>query len=160
MSRSPVLTTRRTALAIAASAPFVLGSCDLDPRTSRNAPSPPEPAPDQDADVVASARSAILEVTAFLVAASQQHRGLRDEVASLLTMHEAHLAVLDDGSDPEEGDYPAFPPSGLPAARVQVRTRENTLYGTLVDAAQRADSGDLARALASMSAAVAQRVQL
>lgn len=159
MFGSRVLTTRRTALAIVASTPFVLTSCDLDPRSSDALPSP-APVADVDAAVVASARAAIVEMSAFLAATSRQHRPLRSQVTALRAMHAAHLEVLDDGSDVEPGSQQTLPPSGLPEARVQIRSREAALAVSLVEAARRAESGDLARALASMSAAVGQRVQV
>ncbi len=159
MFGSRVLTTRRTALAIAASTPFLLSACDLDAARDQTLPTPTA---EVDADLVASARRAIDDVITFLTAVSLQHRPLRAEVASLLAMHAAHLEALDDGSESEaeSSSQPVLPSSGLPQARAQIRTREATLAETLADAARRADSGDLGRALASMAAAGAQRVQV
>ena len=96
---------------------------------------------------------------ALLEAVSARHRRLRAEIRPLLELHTAHLEVLDDGSEdePVEAALPADTPL---MARTQVSGAESSLALTLADAARQASSGDLARALASMSAAVTQRVIL
>ncbi|EON23271.1 MULTISPECIES: hypothetical protein [Nocardioides] len=149
-------TSRRTALALALSAPLALASCELDPPSAEPSDAPTTEAP-PDAEVVTSARTEILLTVALLEAVRAQHRPLRAETGSLLRMHAAHLAVLDDGTEPEavEAESPAPTPE---LARDQVTAVESALSATLADAAGKAASGDLARALASMSAAVIQRV--
>jgi hypothetical protein len=154
--RAPL--SRRTALALALSTPLVLTGCDLDPPSA--APSePPTSAPLPDTEVVASARKAILLTVALLEVVSARHRPLRADIRSLLDLHTAHLEVLDDGSEDQDQGLEAALPADTPAmARTQVSGAEGNLAATLADAARQAASGDLARALASMSAAIAQRV--
>ncbi len=157
MSSLRVHTSRRTALALALSAPLALAACDLDPPSASPSESPTTAPPLPDAEVVASARKAILLTVALAEAVSARHRPLRDEMRLLLDMHAAHLEVLDDGSDAEAVEA-ALPANTPPLARTQVSSAEGGLALTLADAARQAASGDLARALASMSAAVTQRV--
>jgi len=149
-------TSRRTALALALSAPLALAACDLDPPSatpSESSSTPPAP----DAEVVASARKAILLTVALLEAVSARHRPLRAGIQALLGLHTAHLELLDDGS--EDQSLEAVLPADTPAmARTQVSGAEGNLAVTLAEAARQAASGDLARVLASMSAAVGQRV--
>lgn len=156
MSTPRVQTSRRTAIALALSAPLALAACDLDLPTA-TPPEPPTAAPLPDAEVVATARMAILRTIGLLEAASALHRPLRSEIRALLAMHTAHLAALEDGSEDRALD--ADVPESTPAlARAQVSSAEGSLAEILADTARQAASGDLARALASMSAAVTQRV--
>ena len=60
--------------------------------------------------------------------------------------------------DQDQGLEAALPADTPAMARTQVSGAEGNLAATLADAARQAASGDLARALASMSAAIAQRV--
>jgi hypothetical protein len=156
VSSPRVHASRRTALALALSAPLVLVACDLDPPTAEPSESPTVPAP-PDAEVVASSRQAILLTVALLEAVSARHRRLRADIRPLLRLHAAHLEVLDDGSE-DEAEEPALPADTALMARTQVSDAESSLAAALADAARQAASGDLARALASMSAAVTQRV--
>ena len=160
MSSPRVHTSRRTALALALSAPLALAACDLDPPTAEPSESPTVPPP-PDAEVVASARQAILLTVALLEGVSARHRRLRADIRPLLRLHAAHLEVLDDGADDgaeDEAVEPALPADTALMARTQVSDAESSLAAALADAARQAASGDLARALASMSAAVTQRV--
>lgn len=156
MSSPPISTSRRTAIALALSAPLALAACELDPPSAVPTETPTA-APLPDADVVASARTAILLVVASIEAAGARHPRLAAGLDPWLSLHAAHLAVLDDGSEASEveGEIPASRPG---AARDRIVALEGSLAGTLADAARQAASGDLARALASMSAAVIQRV--
>lgn len=156
MSSLRVPTSRRTALTLALSAPLALAACDLDPPSATPSPSPTA-APLPDAEVVASATREILLTVALLEAVSARHRPLRADIRPLLALHAAHLEVLDDGSE-DPAAAAALPADTPPLARTQVSDAESSLAATLADAARRAASGDLARALASMSAAVTQRV--
>jgi hypothetical protein len=148
-------TSRRTALTLALSAPLALAACDLDPPSAAPSQSPTTP-PLPDTEVVASARKAILLTVALLEVVSVQHRSLRARIRPLLDLHAAHLEVLDDGSE-DQSPEPALPADTPAMARTQVSGAESNLAVTLADASRQAASGDLARALASMSAAVAQR---
>lgn len=159
MSTPRAHTSRRTALALALSAPLVLAGCDLDPPAVAPSESPTS-APLPDTEVVASARKAILQTVTLLEAVSARHRPLRAGIQPLLDLHTAHLEVLEDGSEDSSADQGlegALPADTPAMARTQVSDAERSLAVTLADAARQAASGDLARALASMSAAVAQR---
>ncbi|PUA80686.1 hypothetical protein [Nocardioides currus] len=165
MSSPRAQTSRRTALALAVSAPLALAACDLDPParsasgSSSGSPTatPSAAAPLPDADVVEGARAATLLAVALIEAAQARHGLRRSGLEDLLRLHAAHLAVLDDGSPEPEVEAPLV--AATPArARAQVAASENGLTATLADAAGQAASGDLARALASMSAALRQRV--
>lgn len=155
MSTPRAHTSRRTALALTLSAPLVLAGCDLDPPAVAPSESPTS-APLPDTEVVASARKAILQTVTLLEAVSARHRPLRAGIRPLLDLHTAHLEVLDDGSA-DQGLEAALPADTPAMARTQVSDAERRLAVTLADAARQAASGDLARALASISAAVAQR---
>lgn len=156
-------TSRRTAIALALSVPLALAAaCELDPPSAVPTEGPtPEPLPD--AEVVASARHAILVAVASVEAATARHPRLAGKLGPWLALHAAHLDVLDDGSENRSGDGADEVTGETPAARPgtardRIVALEAALAGTLADAARRAASGDLARALASMSAAVTQRV--
>jgi hypothetical protein len=90
-----------------------------------------------------------------VVVAARAFRALRQSLAPLLRAHRAHVDVLegeiDAGSDAEA-------PANADAALLAVRRSERALQASLVDAAQRAESGALARLLASMSASVTQHL--
>ncbi|UUZ59781.1 hypothetical protein [Nocardioides sp. B-3] len=140
MSSPPVPTSRRTALALALSAPLVLAACELDPPSAVPTEAPAaEPLPD--AEVAASARKAILLTVASIEAAGVRHPRLAAGLDPWLALHAAHLAVLDDGSEAfeVEGEIPA---STAGVARDRVVAPEGSLAGALADAARRAASGD------------------
>lgn len=147
-------TSRRTAIALALSAPLALAACDLDPPSAAPSESPTT-APLPDDEVVAAAGKSILLTIALLEAVRARHRPLREEIRPLLAMHLAHLEVLERPLDESvEAELVADTPA---LARTQVSSAEGSLAVTLYDTARQAASGDLARALASMSAAVTQR---
>ncbi len=162
MATSSVLTSRRTAISVVLAAPLALAACELDPPAD---PTPgarsPEPDPDSepapDTEVVAAARKSMLLMAASLEAAILAHTGLERELRGWLVLHAAHLEVLDDGSASYEVDAPVAV-DRAPAARQRLLAEEVTLAVRLADGANQADSGDLARVLASMSAALRQRV--
>ena len=157
MSTPRVQTSRRTAIALALSAPLALAACDLDPPSA--VPSEPATAaPLPDAEIVAAAGKWILLTIALLEAVRARHRPLREDIRPLLAMHLAHLEVLERPSDESvEADLVAETPA---LARAQISSAEGRLAASLADTARQAASGDLARALASMSAGVTQRVIL
>ena len=140
MPAGPTLSRRTvlTGLAGAAGLTVVTG-CDgaevLRPATTQS----PEPDPDQ---------ALVDRVVGEQTAAWRLAAGAR--LTGLAAMHRAHVEALD-------GEV-----TGRPLRRQvtveEVRRREQRLHATLVEAALAADSGQLARLLASMSAAVSQRV--
>ncbi|MEO5664850.1 MAG: hypothetical protein ABIR39_16395 [Nocardioides sp.] len=155
MLRSPVPTSRRTAIALALSAPLALSACEFDPPSAVPTEAPTtEPLPD--ADVAGVARAQIVQMVATIEATIEAHPRLRRELTPWLDLHDAHLTVLDVGDD--QTATAAIPPPTGAAARQIVLGAEGALASRLADTARQAASGDLARALASMSAAVTQRV--
>jgi hypothetical protein len=71
-------------------------------------------------------------------------------LTGLAALHAAHIDAL-DGTPPRDGRRRGVDPA-------VVRRHERQLQARLVDAAMAAESGALARLLASMSAAVSQRL--
>lgn len=149
-------TSRRTAIALALSAPLALAACDLDPPSASPSSLTETAAPPPDADVVAAAGKSIMLAVALLEAVRARHRPLREDIRPLLALHRAHLEVLERTSDESvEAVLVAETPA---LALAQISNAEVSLAFRLADAARQAASGDLARALASMSAAVNQRL--
>jgi hypothetical protein len=98
----------------------------------------PAPASADDPD-----SSLVDEVVARITATAALAAG----APGLVAMHSAHLDALD-----------AAPPTPGTAPLPRLRRSERQLQRFLVDAAARAESGPLARLLASMSAAVSQQL--
>jgi hypothetical protein len=81
---------------------------------------------------------------------------LRRQLAELAKVHRAHLEALGSSERPDRpGPRRA---ADADAALALVQRREQRLRGLLADRAVEAQSGRLARLLASMSAAVAQQL--
>ena len=127
---------RRGAIVLGAAGLAAVAGCD---DGSETPVPPPSPTPDADEALVDDVLS---EITA-----TWRLTAARPELAAV---HEAHIAALEGEIDPA-------------AARRRVdaaalRTREKQLQAALVSASLAADSGELARLLASMSAAVSQQL--
>lgn len=160
------LVRRRTALtgALGAIAATVLAAgCDtgddLGESDPTGSPSPsssvahePEQTPDEALvdDVLVGLGAAVA-----VVQAARRFRQLRPVLAPLLHAHRAHAEVLEGEL---AGDSPATRPAGAFAAVEAIRVSETQLQAALVDAAGRAESGALAKLLASMSASVTQHL--
>lgn len=90
---------------------------------------------------------------------SQARPGLAPLLSPIAAMHRAHLEILTRVQDPEPSKTPA--PLPLPpdrqAALESLRTVESSLASELGTLARDSESGQWARVLASMSAAVQQR---
>ncbi|GAB6984859.1 hypothetical protein [Nocardioides pyridinolyticus] len=135
MSAGPRL-PRRAALALGAAGLVAVAGCD---DGSEPPVPPPSPTPDADETLV---DEVLAEITAvWRLTAS------RPELAAV---HEAHISALEGEIDP------AVVRRRVDAA--VLRQREKQLRAALVSAALAAESGELARLLASMSAAVSQRL--
>lgn len=152
--------SRRAALGLAAAGPLaaLLSACSgaevgdrLDSATRPlQAPRSTPPAPvNPDQPVVDAAVRAIADLHDTLL----PHRSADALIADLARLHAHHLATL--GASSATG---AATP--LPAGRLmtQVIAREQALGTLLSGKAAVAHDGDLARLLASMSAAIAQRI--
>jgi hypothetical protein len=130
------LLPRRAALAAGGVALAALAGCD---DGSEPPVPPPSPSPDADEALVDEVVAAITAV--WRVAAARP---------GLAAVHEAHVGALG-------GEITVAPARRRPDVTV-LRRREEALQTRLVDAAMAAESGGLARLLASMSAAVAQQL--
>lgn len=153
MPPHPPSTRRRTTLGVALLGLVAVAGCDLDDLDPRSEPAPsvdPTPsAPAQDADA-ALVDGVVAELSAALAAAAAVGRPDRADFRPLVRLHRRHLAELEaDGAEPAAG------PRGSAS---EVLQREQQLQQRLVEAAVAAGSGELARVLASMSAAVAQQL--
>lgn len=157
MSRPPVPTSRRTAIALAITVPLVLAACEFDPPSAAPSEDLTTAPPLPDTEVVAGARKAILLMVTTVEATTAAHPRLRADLGPWVDLHGAHLAVL-DGDAEDQTVEPALIDPRAPAARQAVISAEGTLAASLADSAGQAASGDLARALASMSAGILQRL--
>jgi len=147
---------------------------DIAPSTSSTSSGSPSTSPTT-ADATASATASAAEdqrspdqvlvddVLAGLTAAlgvlgqARKTREIRAEVTALIKAHRRHVEVLEGELTREPQPGPA--PAAAEALRL-VRRQERDLHATLVEAAGRAESGALARLLASMSASVTQHLSL
>ena len=142
MPTAPRPTTRRTALVLGTVGAASLTACSL--LEDKVPGSAAQVADDPDADLV---DEAVARISATAAVAAQ--------VPQLVAMHTAHLAALEADTATAS---PSGSPSGPPTTRADVRRAERDLKTYLVDASLRAESGPLARLLASMSAAVSQQL--
>jgi hypothetical protein len=130
--------SRRTTLALAGVGLVAVGGCD---DGGDDSPAPlPSASPDPDTALVD-------RVVTRLTRAERIARGAG--LAGLAALHRAHLEALDASAS-------ARPHRKVPAD--VVRRHERRLQSDLVAAAMAAQSGALARLLASMSAAVSQHL--
>jgi hypothetical protein len=120
--------------------------------TATASSSAPEQTPDEAlVDEVLDALGAALGT----LAAARHQRPLRTPLAPFIRAHRRHVEVLE--GEPDTGASSPVPASPA-AALVAVRRSERGLQAMLVDAAGRAESGALAKLLASMSASVTQHL--
>ena len=160
LTSRPVL--RRTTLAAAPLAALVggLAGCRWGPADDA-APEPagstgPAPA-DDDSEVAATALAATNRVADLVTRVAARHPGLAGPLADVTLMHQAHADLLAEAGEASEEATPRPVPGRSPTALALVLTEERKLQQTLAGAAGGAASGTFARALASMSAAVAQQ---
>jgi hypothetical protein len=115
-------------------------------------PSPPDRTPDE-----ILVDRVVGELTTVLAVLAQAWKAppLRKAVGALIKAHRQHLRVL--GGRVTDPSPPGPPPDPAGALR-SARRAEQHLRKTLVDAAESAESGALAKLLASMSASVTQHL--
>jgi hypothetical protein len=142
------VTSRRTALGGALAGLVAVTGCDGDTRSS-DAPrtEPTAPPADADAELVDEVGERITKAWEAVSSARKQSPELRRSLRPLQRLHEEHLSVLDIATGPASQ-----------AVTRDVQAAETTLQRQLTDAAVRAESGALAKVLASMAAAVAQQL--
>lgn len=142
---------------------LVVSGCSVNNPVS-DAPPPPR-SPAQLAPDVAVATSALSEIRAVHSAVSgtlSRFPAARSQLARLSTMHQVHERSLADAVPDRASTSAAPAPYAVARSRdVALRnlaTREQRLHDTLDGLALRAQSGDFARLLASMGAAVSQQL--
>ena len=167
MTAAPTIrrATRRTALAGCAAAGWALAGCtsagsgpgsDASSSAEPNEPVDTTTATPADPDRVALDRAVAL-TTALLTEVSVGASRL-DPDGSLAALHTAHLAALNEAVGPSAS---ASPSPALPSprpTRAGLRHREAAAQRELAGLAEHAESGALARLLASMSAGIAARL--
>jgi hypothetical protein len=122
------------------------------PSTATSSPSAAEQTPDE--VLVDEVNSRVTTALGVAINARKAPE-LRRAMAPLVKAHRRHLQVLEGELPPEA------PPGPKPDAAValrEVRHGEQELQAALVEAAGRAESGALAKLLASMSASVTQHL--
>jgi len=121
------------------------------PSSSPSAAQEPEQTPDEALvdDVLARLGAAVA-----VLQAARRFKQVRPKIAPLLHAHRSHAEVLEGELD----EAPAPRPADPSAATEAVRSSETQLQASLVDAAGRAESGALAKLLASMSASTTQHL--
>lgn len=136
----------------------LLAGCDVDELLpgAGDEPAGPAPAPDPEADrtLVQEAAEDVVASLAVVAAVRVRHPPLRPVLAGLERLHAAHAEAV--GGEPTGPSAPQT--TGAGAALDLVRRREVAHQRRLADRAVRADSGQLAQLLASMSAGVAQHL--
>lgn len=147
------LTDRRDALrgAAAVLAIPLLAACDAtDTTTPRNGRvRPTAGSANADQDLVASVAGRVAGVRAAATRLAQHDHTHRSWALGLASLHQRHLHRLGTG-------WAAKPVKAQTAAALVAAERQ--LQQSLVSAAERAESGSLAQVLASMAAAVGQRL--
>lgn len=113
--------------------------------------------PDDDTVLAATALAATLQVGDLVARVAARHRGLAGALADVTLMHQAHADLLAEAGEASEEIAPRPVPGRSATALALVLTEERGLQRTLAESAGGAASGSFARALASMSAAVAQQ---
>ena len=152
--------TRRTALTLPPLAAVAAG-CRWGPEeepADEAAPGGEPPTTDDDSTYAAEAHAAVTAASGTVSAATGEFPALATALAGLAAAHEAHLALLADAVEDEATAPPVVPPTSSRAALADVRRAERRLQRRLADLADTVASGPFARALASMSAAVAQQL--
>ena len=130
--------------------------CDLgDPPAADPPSASAAPAADPDAALVEAVIAELDELVALVTAAAAARPGLAPGLAAYAALHQAHRSTLPD----REGE-PARPRISGSAGEVadRVRRREGQARRRLADWALAAESGALARLLASMSAGIAAQL--
>ena len=117
-----------------------------------------------DVAVATTAVARIRQTAEMLDRTSRRHQRLRAPLAALTALHDAHLRMLQDAvpkdhrPSPTPTPHPPRVARRQPAALHQAVAAENGLRRSLEDLAARAQSGEFARLLAAMSAAVGQQL--
>ena len=150
------LLTRRTTLALPTVVVALTAGCDAENEDSAPPGSGVPSEADLDGALVDEVLADLAAITGLVAAVGDRFPRLVVPMSGLRAMHEAHTEALEGtaSTDPGSAGLPATPAAALG----DVRRREQRLRSRLVQSAVAARSGALARLLASMSAAVNQRL--
>ena len=158
MPIGPVATTRRTTLTGGLAAMLTVSACDLETLDPRSGPEGDEPglapAVDADSTLVDEVLNGISVSSGELAVLRRKRPEVRDSASVFLGLHRAHADAL--GGLPAAAGPVENPVRGDSMARL--RSIESNAQRALAAAAVRAESGALAKLLASMSAGVAQHL--
>ena len=165
LSRRGVLTGLGATAGLGALSSLAVTGCAAGSDARRDG-APAQPAPlTPDVTVATRALAEIEAVAAAVAATTARFPATRSQVADLARVHRAHAASLADAvPDRAQTSATPAPPTPYRVPQRQGRalpalvTREQQLHQTLDSLALQAQSGDFARLLASMGAAVAQRL--
>ena len=135
----------------------VLAGCDLGSDDPSSGPAPSAEPDDPDTGLVETVTDDIVATWQLVESLRRRHDSLRRPLSTVARIHEAHLEAL--GSDVRPGRRQA-PGGNARQALARLKARELRHQRLLADQAVAAQSGRLARLLASMSAAVAQQLAL
>lgn len=158
--------TRRTVLAATVVATGLSGcAVGAQPSRARPASSPTTAAGEESSDVTVAteALAAVRRVEGAVTGTAHRFRTLRADLSGFAEMHRAHDQALADAvprsarAQPERHAWTV--PHKRAKALQRLRAAEQDLHDRLGDLAGRAESGDFARLLAAMGAAVAQRLE-
>ncbi len=122
------------------------------PSSSPSVAQEPEQTPDE---ALVDEVLAQLGAAVAVLQSSRRFKQLRPTVAPLLQAHRSHVEALEGELG---GEATAPRPANSSAATEAIRSSEGQLQVALVDAAGRAESGALAKLLASMSASTTQHL--
>jgi hypothetical protein len=147
--------TRRTTLGGALAGVALLTGCDIGSEDPSSGPAPPVGPGDPDTGLVETVADDIAATWQLVESLRRRHDSLRRPLSGVARIHEANLQAL--GSDARPGRKPA-PGGNARQALARLKARELRHQRLLADQAVAAQSGRLARLLASMSAAVAQQL--
>jgi hypothetical protein len=152
--------TRRTALAVtAALTATASGACTSDSSDEPSDPSSTSAPPvDADQELATSVAIEIALVGVFVDALARDFPALRSELRPLRRLHTAHAEAVGGFADSLPAPEPVA--GDRKAASAQLVRNEQGLQRQLAAAAVSAESGTLAKLLASMSAAVAQHLEV
>ena len=158
MSPAPVLrASRRTTLGGALAGVALLAGCDLGSDEPGSAPASAKGHEDPDAALVSNVVDDLVATLTLVESVRHRHGSLRRQLGELAKVHQAHLEALgSSGRSDRRG--PRAAAASADAALALVRRREQRHQRFMADRAVDAQSGRLARLLASMSAAVAQQL--
>lgn len=157
-ARAPLAATRRAALGGALLGLGAATGCDLDPPAKAPSGSGSPASGDPDTALVEEVVAELTRLTGLVTAVAAAYPRLGPRMTDLRDLHVAHRRALGDEPGPVQGSGADLAGTGPEQALRLVSDHERRAQNLLADWSVRAESGALARLLASMSAGVAQRL--